>query len=333
MSSATQAGKATVPLRGKAAAWRRQLRKINRELWLVLAIFAIGGLLNLLLASHRMVLGFYTLPAIFSAYLYGRRHAVLTAFASVFLVIPLTIWNPAVLGGRMQIAGEDKWFDITVWGGTLVVTAYLMGTLYERKEAHLHDLRNSYEDILMILQTIGTDSKYIQNHPFRVAIMATKVAEEMGLSRQQVEDVHSAAMLHEIDEAGISWDMLYQTANLSGKEVEQIRNELQQGREPKPGDTALRRIIQIILGYQAAKEQAEKSKPPIGPLESRILLVADTYDSLTSARRAQISPSEAMERIAQRAGIEYDADVVEAMVSAFRKRGMERLQPSYPVGD
>ena len=70
-------------------------------------------------------------------------------------------------------------------------------------------------------------------------------------------------------------------------------------------------------------EKAERSqKLPNAPLEARILLVADAYDSLTSAKDSRISPSEAVERISQRAGIEYDADVVDAMVKVFRKRGM-----------
>jgi hypothetical protein len=333
MSSTAAMRSAAAPGR-RPAGWKRQLRQVNRELWLLLAIFVIGGVLNTLLASERMVLGFYTLPTVVSAYLYGRRHAVLTAFASVFLVVLLTLWNPAIFAGAVRVTGEDNWFDVTVWGGTLVVTAYLMGTLYERKEAHLRDLRHSYEGILTMLQTIATDNKYSQNHPYRVGIMATKVAEEMGLSARQIEEVRSAAMLHEVDKAGISWNMLYQAANMSEQEAEAARQELQQGRPAPVGDTALRRIIAIILGHQVAMERAAKGAgPPAGPLESQILLVADAYDSLTSARTARIAPSEAMERIEQRSGIEYDAEVVEAMVKVFRKRGMERLEPAYPAGD
>ncbi|MGB0007566.1 MAG: hypothetical protein WBP97_10770, partial [Candidatus Sulfotelmatobacter sp.] len=52
------------------------LATINQELWLVLSLFVIAGLFNWLVASHRMILGLYTLPTIFSAYVYGRRHAV-----------------------------------------------------------------------------------------------------------------------------------------------------------------------------------------------------------------------------------------------------------------
>src|SRR6266496_2436576 len=66
--------------------WFERLTEVNRELWLLLSLFVISGLLNWLVASHGMVLGFYTLPTLFSAYVYGRRHAVLTAVGSILLV-------------------------------------------------------------------------------------------------------------------------------------------------------------------------------------------------------------------------------------------------------
>ncbi|MBZ5567616.1 MAG: hypothetical protein LAN64_07160 [Acidobacteriia bacterium] len=79
-----------------------------------------------------------------------------------------------------------------------------------------------------------------------------------------------------------------------------------------------------MLAHHALMEKAEQSQLlPNAPLEARILLVADVYDSLTSAKNARISPSEAMERISQRAGIEYDADVVDAMIQVFRRRGTQ----------
>ena len=72
-----------------------RLADVNKELWLILSLFAIAALMNFLIASHRMVLGFYTLPTLFSAYWYGRRHATLTAFGSLFVVILLVHFNPS----------------------------------------------------------------------------------------------------------------------------------------------------------------------------------------------------------------------------------------------
>ncbi|MBZ5567619.1 MAG: HD domain-containing protein [Acidobacteriia bacterium] len=308
---------------------KRGLGSVNRELWLLLAMFAIALLLNLMVAEHRMLLGVYVLPTIFSAYYYGRRHAVLTALASVFLILALAYVNPIVLGKSFDFIAEEPWFDFMVWGGTLLVIAYLMGTLYDRKEEHLRELRQSYEGILMILQHIASDNKYSQNHPFRVSLTASKIAEQMELGSQRVEDVRAAALLHEIDKVGISNEMLYQAANMTPAELDQIQASLAQGRKLPPAKGgALWRIIPTLLAHHALMEKAEQSQLlPNAPLEARILLVSDVYDSLTSAKNARISPSEAMERISQRAGIEYDADVVDAMIQIFRRRGTQPGEP------
>ena len=99
-------GDALVPvsrLRGrmKAEAWD-YLQKANKELWLVFSLFGIAGVLNLLVSSQHMVLAFYTLPTVFSAYWYGRRHATLTAFASVLLVVLVAYVNPLGLANATR---------------------------------------------------------------------------------------------------------------------------------------------------------------------------------------------------------------------------------------
>src|SRR5438445_13307084 len=63
---------------GVRSKWIDRVAEVNRELLLILSLFIIAGLLNWLVASHGMILGFYTIPTLFSAYVYGRRHAVLT---------------------------------------------------------------------------------------------------------------------------------------------------------------------------------------------------------------------------------------------------------------
>jgi len=109
------------------------LERVNKELWLVFSLIAIAGLLNSLVSSHRMVLAFYTLPTVFSAYLYGRRHATLTAFGSLLLVVLLGQTNPLLFSDTSGVTIlASEWLDVTVWGVTLIVTAYLMGTVNPR---------------------------------------------------------------------------------------------------------------------------------------------------------------------------------------------------------
>jgi len=127
--------------------------RINQELWLVLSLFVIAALFNWLVAAHHMILGLYTLPTIFSAYVYGRRHALLTATASIFIVVILILTNTSLFAGAGPRVFEfDQWAELVTWGCLLLITAYAMGTLYERKELHVAELRQTYFGLLTILQ-------------------------------------------------------------------------------------------------------------------------------------------------------------------------------------
>lgn len=303
----------------------RHLARTNRELWLILAIFAIAMLVNFLVSEHRMVLYLYTIPTIISAYSFGRRHAVLTAFASVFLIFCVSWVKPALLtlhGIPLQIEAPS---EFVIWAGTLVIIAYLMGTLYDRLQTRMRDLQQSYDGMLMLLQHVASDTKYTNNHPYRVSLMASMIADQMDLGTQRAEDTRRAALLHDVEKVGITKEMLFQAANVQQEEQEQMREHLEGGKElPVTDGSSLRRIIPILIAYQAADEKARQSEVLTHiPLESKILLAACHYDLLTTSHEERISPSEAMERITQRSGIEYDAEVVDALVKVFRKRGMD----------
>ena len=315
---------ANTTVRGSRARWRR-LATANRELWILLAIFIIALLVNAILAEHRMVLYLYTIPTILSAYIYGRRHAVLTAVGSAFLILCLSWVKPELLAAHGLQLEVDGWAEFTSWAGILVVTAYLMGTLYDRLQTKMRDLRQSYEGMLLMLQYMASDNKYAQNHPYRVSLMVYKIAEQMELGTQRADDARQAALLHDIEKVGITKEMLFQAANLQEEELKVMQDHLEHGKElPATTGSSLRRIIPILLAYQAAQEKARQSQALSHiPVESKILLVSCQYDLLTSAQQERISPSQAMERITQRSGIEYDAAVVDAMVKVFRKRGMD----------
>jgi hypothetical protein len=129
-----------------------------------------------------------------SAYLYGRRHATLTALASVLLVVLLARVNPTLLADGPSLRPDERWVDITVWGGTLIITAYLIGTLYKHKDAQVRELRETYNGILLILRHFVSQDKYTENHSYRVSVYATKIGVEMQMDKERIEDIRSAAI-------------------------------------------------------------------------------------------------------------------------------------------
>ena len=158
------------------------LERVNKELWVVLSLFAIALLLNQVIAAQRMVLSFYVLPTIASAYFYGRRHGTLTAFASVLLVVGLLLFRNSVDGATAAATMTfTEWLEVVVWGGSLIVTGYLMGTLYEHKNQQINELRETYQGVLMILRHFISKDTYTENHCYRVSVYATRIAAQLNL--------------------------------------------------------------------------------------------------------------------------------------------------------
>ena len=292
-------------------------------------MFLIAMLLNYMVSMHRVVLGFYVLPTIFSAYFYGRRHATLTALASLFLVVLVTYLNPDTFTARTGVTVADsKWFDIAVWGGTLIVMAYAMGTLYDKMQAKVRELRETYNGLLTILRQFISKDKYTQNHSYRVSIYAAKIAAEMSLDPERVEDIRAASLLHDIGKLDISRDLLYKASRLTSDETAEMKTHVEKGEEfLRPVGGALNRIIPIILAHHD-KFDGSGHNPARGeeiPIESRIITVADVYDAMTSDRpyRKAVTPFEAKEIILKGSGTEFDPTVVRAFSVAFSTGQME----------
>jgi putative nucleotidyltransferase with HDIG domain len=167
----------------------------------------------------------------------------------------------------------------------------MMGLLYEHKDVQLWELRETYHGILMILRHFISKDKYTENHSYRVSVYATKIAAQLELDSERIEDIRAAALLHDIGKLDISRQILYKAARLTESEFMEMQKHVEKG---------------IAL-------------------EARIISVADVYDSLTSDRpyRKAMSPFEVREILTKGAGTEFDPKVVEAFLSAFRKGEME----------
>jgi len=306
-----------------------QLSEVNKELWLILSLLVIAFVMNYLVTAHRMILGFYTLPTLFSAYFFGRRHATLTAFASVFLVGLLAHFNdnlfgPAIATGLVR----NPWYDLATWGGMLVITAYAMGTLHERHAARVQELQQTYQGLLIILRQFISNDKYTENHSYRVSIYAATLASHLNFSAERVEEVRAAALLHDIGKLEISRRLLYKAASLSQGEFDRIKTHVNRGANIlEPVGVSFRRVIPIILAHHDRFDGPE-GKRAIDDnlaLAASVIAVADVYDALTSDRpyRKAMSPYDAKETIVKGAGAEFDPRVVRAFLKAHRKRELE----------
>jgi hypothetical protein len=297
-----------MPVKSMAANSKSSLfAKVNKELWLLLSIFVLAALANNLVASQQVVLGLYMLPTLFSAYCYGRRHAVMTAMASIVLLVLVTYFHP-IPSNLINVTPlqTQRWFDLAAWGGVLVITGYTMGTLYERVSRNVEDLRGSYEGMTNLLQQLISNSKLGQNS--RLALCATKIGETMGLPFERIEDIRAAALLEDMEKSGISTDLFMKAAGLDGVPAAEIADKIKNNKSGK--GTTLTRAIPILMAYHDAKAGRATGSLPV---EVQVLLLANLYE--TGSQGTRLSPSQVIEKITSQK--RFDGAVVEGFRTAF----------------
>jgi putative nucleotidyltransferase with HDIG domain len=307
------------------------LQRAKKELWLVVSLVAITALLNVAVTSEQMVLGFYALPTLGSAYFFGRRHATLTAFASILIVVGATFTNPEIFEpfARPRLPIRRVWLDLTVWGGILTMTAYAMGTLYEHKARQMAELRQTYQGVLDVLRHFLMKDKQTEHHCSRVSVYAAQIAAAMKLGEEPAEDIRVAALLHDIGKLDIDPELLYKTDPLTPEELDRIRQHVHHAATLlQPIGGLFRRVLPIILAVPERFDGAPNGAHKDVVLAARVIAVADAFDSLTTDRpyRKAVSTEAAEAEITKASGTQFDPGVVDAFLLARRRSGGFRLQ-------
>jgi hypothetical protein len=300
-----------------------KMSKIAKESILLLSLFLIAATVQFYAQSLPMALCFYFLPTLYSAYNFGRRHATLTAFACIFLVVLLDILNNTMPGHPVVSLPGERLFNFAIWAGVLAVVGYGMGTLYERKEAMTTDIRESFSGLLLVLQHFMVNEKLGVGENQRVVEASTRMAEAMALGPDRIELLRSAVLLRDLSRLGISNDILYKAADMSRDEVvasfrKSGKSRKADARAQAAGDS-LRRVIPIIVAQQIVQDQGARSVNV--PIEAHILAVADAYQKLISGANGKaLSPDQAEQEIMAGAGQRFHAGVVEAFAKAMGGR-------------
>jgi hypothetical protein len=300
------------------------VQKINKELLLLLFLVVIAAMIHFLVASQAASLVFYFLPTLYSAYYFGRRHATLTACTSVALVVLLTYVNPTLFLRRPDYMPLDsRVFDIVVWGGVLVVSAYAMGTLYERNQKSLKELKDGYEGMLVILQQFLGNQKLSEAGSFRISAYAIKIAEALGLDPESTEDLRTASLLRNVNEIGISNEILYKAANLSEEELAKglRKSGSSEATQAQLMGGSLRRAIPILVEAQQLTKNG--ASPADSIVEVQILNLAERFESQANAvDSGKITSAQAAEKVAKESEGKYESMIVDAFVKAFGQKAL-----------
>ncbi len=183
--------------------------------------------------------------------------------------------------------------------------------------------------------TAAIDAKdpYTSGHSERVARIAFRLAEEMGLPPAKRSDIYLAGLLHDIGKIGIDDEVLKKCGPLSPEEYRQIQAHVEIGVTILKDLKKLAHILPSVRHHHESLDGTGYPDHLSGediPLEARILAVADSFDAMSSNRpyRKRLSLMKIDEILRTGRGVQWDPKVIDALfacrgdIEMIRQKGL-----------
>ena len=172
-----------------------------------------------------------------------------------------------------------------------------------------------------MVSTIDAKDAYTRGHSERVALVAKILAEQLGLSVSESEDIHLSGLLHDIGKVGVDDRILRKETKLDEAEFDQIKKHPEIGCRILAGLTNLEHVLPGVRHHHEALDGTgypEQLRGEEIPLMARILAVADSYDAIGSDRPYRTGmPLDRIESIfRENKGPQWDPRVIDAYFKA-----------------
>jgi len=215
---------------------------------------------------------------------------------------------------------------------------HLVGSLQDITERRLSNekLLKSYESLKKTLndaintmvKIMETRDPYTAGHQQSVARLATAIAREMKLEDTRIENLRTAAVIHDIGKMYIPSDILSKPGKLADIEFSLIKTHAQSGYDIVKGMDFPCNVAKTILQHHERLDGSGYPNQLKGEdtlLEAKILAVADVIEAMTSNRpyRPALGIDKALEEISKNRGRLYDPDVVDTSLEIFKSGKFE----------
>jgi len=208
-----------------------------------------------------------------------------------------------------------------VGGIIYLYVRYKINILNREKEK----LKILYSEITQAFtSTIDAKDKYTRGHSNRVAQYSKMIAQRMGKTEEEQEQIYMTAILHDIGKIGIPDSIINKPGKLTDEEYKIIKQHATIGSEILSGITTIK---EIYKGARWHHERFDGSGYPDGlkgydiPEEARIIGVADAYDAMTSNRsyRNLLPQDVVRNEILKGKGVQFDPEIADIMISIINE--------------
>lgn len=187
---------------------------------------------------------------------------------------------------------------------------------------------SSLEAVRALALAVEARDPFTHGHSLRVARLARRLGEELGLPAEELQLLEWAGLLHDVGKLGVPEAILHKRGELTREEFEAVKEHPLIGYEVLKPVTGLASLLAAVRGHH---ENYDGSGYPDGlaaeaiPLHARILRIVDIFDALTSRRpyRDEWNLEDTLERLHADAGVITDPHITQVFIEAAPRWAME----------
>jgi putative nucleotidyltransferase with HDIG domain len=198
---------------------------------------------------------------------------------------------------------------------------------------YTQELEEAYISIVKVLaMAIDARDSYTLGHSTRVASHSLMIGQEIGLKKNELEELEVASLFHDVGKLKTPDAILFKNRSLDSTEYDEIRHHAEDGAEILKKVKPLQKYVEPVKHHH---EYYNGEGYPDGldgdgiPLYAAIISIADTYDAMTSSRpyRRALSKEEACKELEKGAGKQFHPELVKAFLRAMKHGGQPSVHP------
>ncbi len=265
-------------------------------LLIFLGVLAIGFLVNYKFAF----LNFFFLPVILAGYSLGKRQAVLTAFLCILVVVFYLLFTSKVTGGG-PISMDDI-INLTTWGGFLILTGGIVGSVAEQRETKIRSLRRAYIGVLEIMLKYLELADKDKPRSLRICNLAGSIAENLKLPARDIENIKTAALLIDAGDLKTSLPFFAEAGDFVKGEAGGLQSQLKDKDRVLLQTTAslleaVGPILSAYVRHYVDEASVQDKALDAIPVSSSVVALAELFDRL-AARSAAGNLAESLQTVA-----------------------------------